>query len=135
MVICFAAENHGEELVRRAIDKGHIGAEAAAKNCITVGASQSSQDPMNLNPDAVADFNSRGPIKNRRHKLLRQAHASLQQIQAWCRRPQISAQTIIGVIKKGQVWPHRLSQAMRLSFAKSSPAAIPHVHHYSQAPR
>lgn len=54
--------------MRRAIDNGHTGAEAAAKNCITVGASQSSQDPMNLNPDAVADFNSRGPIKNRRHK-------------------------------------------------------------------
>lgn len=61
MVICFAAENHGEELVRRALDKGRIGAEAAAKNCITVGASQCSQDPMNPNPDAVADFSSRGP--------------------------------------------------------------------------
>ena len=38
VVICFAAGNDGEEPVDRS-DKGHIGAEAAAKNCITVGAS------------------------------------------------------------------------------------------------
>ena len=57
MVICFAAGNHGEEPVRR-----------AAKNCITVGASRSSRDPMDPNPDAVANFSSRGPVKNRRHK-------------------------------------------------------------------
>lgn len=68
MVICFAAENHGEEPVRRALDEGHIGAEAAAKNCIIVGASRSSRNPMDPNPDALADFSSRGPVKNRRHK-------------------------------------------------------------------
>ena len=61
MLICFAA-------VRRALDEGHIGAEAAVKNCITVGASRSSRNPMDPNPDAVADFSSRGPVKNRRHK-------------------------------------------------------------------
>ncbi|MCJ1342664.1 hypothetical protein MMC31_000851 [Peltigera leucophlebia] len=130
MVICFAAGNDGEEPVRRALDKGHIGAEAAAKNCITIGASRISRDPMGPNPDAVADFSSRGPVKNRR-----QAHTSFQQIQAWCKRPQIPAQTIIGVTKKGQAWPRRSSQAVQPFCAKPSPAAIPHVHHHSQAPR
>lgn len=40
----------------------------AVKDCITVGASRSSQDPIDPTPDAVADFSSRGPDKNRRHK-------------------------------------------------------------------
>ena len=67
MVICFAAGNYGYCLVRHASDKGYIGAEAAAKNCITVGASLSSRD-QGSNPDDVADFSSCGPTKSRRCK-------------------------------------------------------------------
>ena len=66
VVICFAAGNDGEEPVDRS-DKGHIGAEAAAKNCITVGASRSSRD-QGSNPDDVADFSSRGLTTNSRRK-------------------------------------------------------------------
>lgn len=68
MVICFAARNQGKELMRRALDEGYIVAEAAAKNCITVGASRSSRDPIDPNLDVVANFSNRGPVKNRRHK-------------------------------------------------------------------
>ena len=67
MVICFAAGNDGEEKVLRASDRAGIGAEAAAKNCITVGASRSLSDTNDPNPDAVANFSSRGPIKRVPH--------------------------------------------------------------------
>ena len=63
MVICFAAGNDGEEQ-RIGSDPGHIGAEPAAKNCITVGASRSSQDPRGSDPNEVAGFSSRGPTKS-----------------------------------------------------------------------
>ena len=67
MVICFAAGNNGEWLVENEIT-GHVGAEAAAKNCITVGASQSSRDSQKPNIDAVAIFSSRGPTTAGRFK-------------------------------------------------------------------
>lgn len=66
MVICFSAGSNGTRPV--APNTGHIGAQAAAKNCITVGASRILRDPHNLNPGAVADSSSRGPIKNGRCK-------------------------------------------------------------------
>jgi serine protease AprX len=53
MIVCWAA---GNDHIPTASD-GEIGAEAAAKNCITVGASESA-----LNSDQVADFSSRGPL-------------------------------------------------------------------------
>lgn len=56
MVICFAAGNRGKDTVGGP-GKGHIGAQAAAKNCITVGASEKSPDSNN-----IADFSSLGPI-------------------------------------------------------------------------
>ncbi|KAL2812561.1 peptidase S8/S53 domain-containing protein [Aspergillus cavernicola] len=79
MVICFAA----------VIDLAQIGAHAAAKNCITVGASESDQgnprtyhsawpsrypmppirnDPMADNANGMAAFSSRGPTKEGRIK-------------------------------------------------------------------
>ena len=67
MVICFAAGNDGERPLIH-LSRGHIGAQAAAKNCITVGASRSSRDPHDSNPDAVANLSSRGPIYNGRCK-------------------------------------------------------------------
>ena len=67
MVICFAAGNDGRKPVGP-LYRGHIGAQAAAKNCITVGASRSSRDPHDWNPDAVADTSSRGPIHSGRCK-------------------------------------------------------------------
>ncbi|KAK3172951.1 hypothetical protein OEA41_006277 [Lepraria neglecta] len=67
MVICFAAGNDARKPVGP-LYRGHIGAQAAAKNCITVGASRSSRDPHDWNPDAVADTSSRGPIHRGRCK-------------------------------------------------------------------
>jgi hypothetical protein len=65
MVICFAAGNNGKKPVGP-LDRGHIGAEAAAKNCITVGASQSTRHGEDQ--DVVANFSSRGPTKKGRRK-------------------------------------------------------------------
>ena len=67
MVICFAAGNNGEWPVANEAT-GHVGAEAAAKNCITIGASQSSRDSQQSNIDAVAVFSSRGPTTAGRYK-------------------------------------------------------------------
>ena len=58
MVICFAAGNDGRESVDSQ-DQGQIGSQAGAKNCITVGASQSSRP--GYDPGIIADFSSRGP--------------------------------------------------------------------------
>jgi len=44
MVICFAAGNDAADTQNMGVvDEGQIGAEAAAKNCITVGASENSR--------------------------------------------------------------------------------------------
>ena len=67
MVICFAAGNDGREPMDPP-GTGHIGAEAAAKNCITVGASRSSRRFQNWKADNVADFSSHGPTLSRRRK-------------------------------------------------------------------
>ncbi|GFF81177.1 hypothetical protein IFM62136_10465 [Aspergillus lentulus] len=80
MVILFAAGNDGIDADRNGIvDPMQIGAEAAAKNCITVGASENnrpeipitygrrwpsgpiSQDLMADHPEGLAAFSSRGP--------------------------------------------------------------------------
>lgn len=63
MVICFAGRNYGEWSVCRAMDKGNIDSEAAAKNCITVDASRSSRDLTPRLTSAAMDA-----VKNRRHK-------------------------------------------------------------------
>lgn len=62
MVICFSAGNRGKYAVGGP-GKGHIGAQAATKNCITVGASKKSPDP-----NIVADFSSLGPVMGRGSK-------------------------------------------------------------------
>jgi serine protease AprX len=90
-VICFAAGNDGIDRNRDGIvDEGQIGSEAAAKNCITVGASENNRpdltrtygslrpnsfphsplfsDRMADNPSGMAAFSSRGPTKERRLK-------------------------------------------------------------------
>ncbi|KAN0073090.1 Peptidase S8/S53 domain containing protein [Elaphomyces granulatus] len=90
MVICWAAGNdaadpNGDGV----ISQGQIGAEAAAKNCITVGASENNRPnapytygwvwpqfpkgPVHsrheaINPSRVADFSSRGPTREGRVK-------------------------------------------------------------------
>ncbi|KAK3398179.1 peptidase S8/S53 domain-containing protein [Sordaria brevicollis] len=74
-VICFAAGNDGRSF---SATGAQIGAEAAAKNCITVGATQSSRGAkgysfdgsphLSGNRDAIAGFSSRGPTLERRIK-------------------------------------------------------------------
>ena len=89
MVICFAAGNDGRDRdLNGAIDNGSIGAPGAAKNCITVGASENNRpeqakpystlrvyksepiasDGWSTNPEGMAAFSSRGPTKNERIK-------------------------------------------------------------------
>jgi hypothetical protein len=87
MVILFAAGNDGVDADRNGIiDPRQIGAEAAAKNCITVGASENnrpdipiaygsrwpsdpiSNDLMADHPEGMAAFSSRGPTLESRIK-------------------------------------------------------------------
>jgi serine protease AprX len=90
-VICFAAGNAGVDADNDGvIDPGSLGAEAAAKNCVTVGASENNRlnieltygqlDPLDFghNPifadsatnhtEGMAAFSSRGPTKEGRIK-------------------------------------------------------------------
>ncbi|KXJ85221.1 peptidase S8/S53 domain-containing protein [Microdochium bolleyi] len=74
-VILFAAGNNGE---KPSPTRAHIGSSSAAKNCIAVGATESSRpivggekyDPNGNpgNPSAVASFSSRGPSREKRQK-------------------------------------------------------------------
>lgn len=91
MVICFAAGNDGADLnANGVVDAGSIGSQAAAKNCITVGASESDRpdfqptygdywpddfpaEPIRSDRQAdssrgMAAFSSRGPTKEGRIK-------------------------------------------------------------------
>lgn len=91
MVICFAAGNDGIDKNRDGvIDPRQIGSEAAAKNCITVGASENGRgdlgatygellgsggqappirnDKMANNPEGMVAFSSRGPTIEHRQK-------------------------------------------------------------------
>ncbi|GAA1518774.1 hypothetical protein GCM10009827_037500 [Dactylosporangium maewongense] len=90
MVICFAAGNDGRDgNSNGVVDAGSIGSQSAAKNCITVGASESQRpfaptygefwpgdfpaDPLNSDqqaddPDGMVAFSSRGPTKELRSK-------------------------------------------------------------------
>jgi len=87
MVILFAAGNDGIDADRNGvIDPRQIGSEAAAKNCITVGASENNRpeipitygqrwpsgpigkDLMADKPDGLAAFSSRGPTLESRIK-------------------------------------------------------------------
>lgn len=90
-VICFAAGNDGIDGNHDGVnDVSSIGSEAAAKNCITVGASETHRPNFELtygelrpsswpvnpifrddttdNPDGMAAFSSRGPTKEHRFK-------------------------------------------------------------------
>jgi serine protease AprX len=64
LVICFAAGNDAGNGHGNISGERHIGAEAAAKNCITVGASRNVAEYQN----EVAAFSSRGPTKDGRIK-------------------------------------------------------------------
>ncbi|TVY27562.1 Subtilisin-like serine protease [Lachnellula hyalina] len=64
MMICIAAGNNNNPYNPKSPRK-QIGAEAAAKNCITVGATDNDLDYR----DEVAYFSSRGPTVERRIKL------------------------------------------------------------------
>ena len=91
LVICFAAGNDGSDGNDDGIsDRGSIGSQSAAKNCITVGASESERpkfqpsygdywpgdfpaEPLHSDqqaddPDGMVAFSSRGPTKERRFK-------------------------------------------------------------------
>ncbi|GAB1317445.1 hypothetical protein MFIFM68171_07655 [Madurella fahalii] len=89
MVILFAAGNDGMDAAPRdgRVDRAQIGAEAAAKNCISVGASESvrpdvslqysrfgypkrplSHDQVANNAHGMAAFSSRGPTREGRIK-------------------------------------------------------------------
>jgi hypothetical protein len=91
LVICFAAGNDGTDDNRDGTsDRSSVGSQAAAKNCITVGASESERpnfdptygtywpgdfpaDPLRSDkqaddPDGMVAFSSRGPTKERRIK-------------------------------------------------------------------
>ncbi|MGE5291608.1 MAG: S8 family serine peptidase [Micromonosporaceae bacterium] len=90
-VICFAAGNDGTDANKNGVvDAGSIGSQSAAKNCITVGASESSRpqfeptygsywpsdfpaNPINSDrqandPNGMAAFSSRGPTREQRLK-------------------------------------------------------------------
>jgi len=89
-VICFAAGNDGSDGNRNGVvDPGSIGSQSAAKNCITVGASEGDRefprtygdywpadfpaDPISSDhqaddPDGLVAFSSRGPTKEGRIK-------------------------------------------------------------------
>jgi hypothetical protein len=93
-VICFAAGNDATDKNSvGVVDLGSVGGEAAAKNCITVGASESNRprlevksygniswkyakypanpihdDHMANNPDGMAAFSRRGPTQEKRFK-------------------------------------------------------------------
>ncbi|KAF5989474.1 serine protease/ABC transporter B family protein tagB [Fusarium bulbicola] len=77
MTVCFAAGNDGGEETRL----GHIGAQAAAKNCIAVGSSDNRRKAKNNrfdafrtdgvvegDPNNISWFSSRGPTLERRIK-------------------------------------------------------------------
>ncbi|HWI74798.1 MAG TPA: S8 family serine peptidase [Baekduia sp.] len=91
LVICFAAGNDGTDANQDGTaDRGSVGSQAAAKNCITVGASENDRpdfepsygtywppdfpaDPINSDqqaddPAGMVAFSSRGPTKERRIK-------------------------------------------------------------------
>jgi serine protease AprX len=91
LVICFAAGNDGIDANRNGvIDAGSVGSQSAAKNCITVGASESVRNDFNHsygeywssdfpaepiksdrqanNADGLVAFSSRGPTKEQRIK-------------------------------------------------------------------
>jgi hypothetical protein len=91
LVICFAAGNDGADTAGHGtVEAGSVGSQAAAKNCITVGASESMRpeiavtygqirptsfpvapinaDLMANNADGMAAFSSRGPTKEGRFK-------------------------------------------------------------------
>lgn len=90
-VICFAAGNDGIDANKDGvIDQASVGSEAAAKNCITVGATENNRPDIGLtygalrpsswphspifgdetadNPNGMAAFSSRGPTKEGRFK-------------------------------------------------------------------
>jgi subtilisin family serine protease len=90
-VICFAAGNDGTDANSNGIiDNGSIASEAAAKNCITVGACENNRSKFELtygagwpsdfpanpifsdrvadNPDGMVAFSSRGPTREKRFK-------------------------------------------------------------------
>jgi subtilisin family serine protease len=77
MTVCFAAGNDGSEKT----PLGHIGAQAAAKNCIAVGSTDNKRKAKNNqfdifkadgdvegNPNNISWFSSRGPTVERRIK-------------------------------------------------------------------
>ncbi|PTD10972.1 hypothetical protein FCULG_00011227 [Fusarium culmorum] len=77
MTVCFAAGNDGNETT----DLGHIGAQAAAKNCIAVGSTDNRRKSKNNqfdtfkvdgdvegNPNNISWFSSRGPTVEHRIK-------------------------------------------------------------------
>ena len=93
MVICFSAGNDGTDgNADGVIDPAQVGSEASAKNCITVGASESDRprlegvrsygsirpgdfpanpihdDLMANHPEGMAAFSDRGPTRERRYK-------------------------------------------------------------------
>jgi hypothetical protein len=91
LVICFAAGNDGiDRNMNGVVDAGSVGSEAAAKNCITVGASESlrpaytgtygglwpgdypatpvSSDRLADDADGMVAFSSRGPTRESRIK-------------------------------------------------------------------
>jgi serine protease AprX len=91
LVICFAAGNDGADGDRDGrVDPRSIGSQSAAKNCITIGASESRREDIDLsygglrpdhfpaepiaadlmadNPDGMGAFSSRGPTQEGRLK-------------------------------------------------------------------
>src|SRR5919197_1002841 len=91
LVICFAAGNDGSDgNSNGVVDSGSVGSQSAAKNCITVGASESNRpdfepsygtywpsdfpaDPISSDRqaddvDGMVAFSSRGPTKEKRFK-------------------------------------------------------------------
>ena len=81
MAICFSAGNNGSRPLRP-VDLGHVGGQAAAKNCITIGSCPNHRPtvdaskavvfnaagPQQGDPAAISYFSSRGPTHESRIK-------------------------------------------------------------------
>ncbi|KAJ4300553.1 hypothetical protein N0V88_003231 [Collariella sp. IMI 366227] len=111
MVILFAAGNDGMDIAPRegVVDLSQVGAEAAAKNCISVGASESYRPKIDLSyssfgfpkqplgsdkvandPRGMAAFSSRGPTREGRVKARRRRAGDLHPLDAQLSREDVA---------------------------------------------
>ncbi|HEY6803304.1 MAG TPA: S8 family serine peptidase [Pyrinomonadaceae bacterium] len=134
-VICFSAGNDGADRAATGkIAPGSVGAPSTAKNCISVGASESrrplaltyhglsasrfpvnpiASDPISNNPAGVAAFSSRGPTRDHRIKpdVVAPGSTILSLSQGLLRLTRFGVYrlTAITCLTPAPVWQHRSS--------------------------